>query len=166
MRVTVTVTPDVRLCVASERHVLGGRRKAIVVAGMVPIAAGLGLLFFGREAWLPAAELLALGAIDLTVLPLLLPRLRGRTRARNPGHPRLIEVTAEGVRTVCHTFELTRPWNLVVDVVELPGQYLLMLGRRHYIAIPTGCLSPTEHATLRTLLHCRCAPEPAYLTRP
>jgi hypothetical protein len=161
MRVCVKVSPDERLCIASERHVLGGRRKVIVLAGLVPICAGLGLLFFGREAWLPAAEMLALGVIDLTVLPLVLPRVRGRRWARSPGHPRLIEVTADGVRTVCHTFELTRPWNLVADVVELPGQYLLMLGRRHYIAIPTGPLSASEHDDLRTLLSTR---ENAFVT--
>lgn len=155
MRVSITVCPDERLCIASERHVLGGRRKAILLAGAVPIVVALGLLYFGRAAWPPAAELFALGLIDLTVLPLLLPRVRGRRWARNPGHPRLIEVTAEGVRTVCHTFELTRPWNLVAEIVELREQYLLMLDRRHYVAIPTARLSPTEAADLRTLLYHR-----------
>jgi len=152
MRVSITVLPDERLSIASERYVLGGRRKTILFAGAAPIVVALGLLSFGRSAWSSAAVLLALGLVDLTVLPVLLPRLRGRAWLRNPGHPRLIEVSRTGVRTVCHTFELTRPWNLVADVVELPGQYLLMLGRRHYIAIPTGQLTQDEAANLRTLL--------------
>lgn len=152
MRVSIQVCPDVRLCVASERHVLGGRRKAVLVAGAVPVFVGITLLFFGRQAWGPAAELIALGVLDLTVLLLLLPRFRGRRWARSPGHPRLIEVTRDGVRTVCHSFELTRPWNLVREVVELPGQTLLMLSRRHYIAIPTARLTSSEAADLRVLL--------------
>ncbi len=152
MRVSIPVNPDEQLCIASERHVLGGRRKIVLLAGMVPGCVGLSLLFFGVQAWAPAALLIALGLVDLTVLPLLLPRVRGRQSARNPGHPRLIEVTADGVRTVHHTFELTRPWNLVDSVVELPNQYLLMLSRRHYIAIPTARLSDDEQVDLRTLL--------------
>jgi hypothetical protein len=152
MRVSIQVSPDERLCIASERHVLGGRRKLVLLAGAVPGCVGLSLLFFGVEAWASAALLITLGLVDLTVLPLLLPRIRGRRWARSAGHPRLIEVTRDGVRTVHHTFELTRPWNLVDDVVELPNQYLLMLNRAHYIAIPTGRLSDSEHAELRTLL--------------
>jgi hypothetical protein len=152
MRVCIEVCPDERLCIASERHVLGGRRKVILLAGTVPICVGLGLLYFGQQAWLPAVELTALGLIDLTVLPLLGPRVLGKRWARSPRHPRLIEVTREGIRTLSRTFELTRPWNLVADVVELPDQYLLMLGRRDYIAIPTARLSRTEAADLRALL--------------
>jgi YcxB-like protein len=152
MRVTIPICPDERLSIASERYVLGGRRKTILFAGAAPVVAALGLLYFGRSAWPSAGVLLALGLVDLTVLPVLLPRLRGRAWLRNPGHPRLIEVSRAGVRTVCHTFELTRPWNLVAEVVELPGQYLLMLGHRHYIAIPTGKLTDDEAADLRTLI--------------
>jgi hypothetical protein len=152
MRVTISICPDERLSIASERYVLGGRRKTILFAGAAPVVVALALLYFGRSAWPSAAVLLALGVVDLTVLPELLPRLRGRAWVRSPGHPRMVEVSRAGVRTVCHTFELTRPWNLVNDVVELPGQYLLMLGRRHYIAIPTGKLTQDEAADLRTLL--------------
>ena len=61
-------------------------------------------------------------------------------------------MTRDGVRTVCHTFELTRPWNMVREVVELPGQTLLIVTRQHYIAIPTARLTSSEAADLRTLL--------------
>jgi hypothetical protein len=157
MRISIEVSPDEELCVASERHVLGGRRKTILLAGAAPVVAAVGLLSFGRSALAPALLLIGLGVIDLTVLPLLLPRLRARAWTRNPVHPRLVEVTPVGVRTVYAGFELTRPWHLVDDVVELPGQYLLMLDRRSYIALPTGRLTPAEADDLRTLLYRRDA---------
>jgi hypothetical protein len=160
MRVSIPVSPNEELCIASERHVLGGRRKIVLLAGMAPGLVGLGLLFFGPSAWAPAALLIALGVVDLTVLPLLL-RVRGRQWARSPGHPRLIEVSPDGVRTVHPTFELTRPWDLVDAVVELPDQYLLMLNRQHYIAIPTARLSDADQKNLRVLLDQRHEPVPA-----
>jgi hypothetical protein len=155
MHLKIPVSPDERLRFASERHVLGGRRKLILLAGMVPGCVGLTLLFFGTAAWAPAALLIVLGLVDLTVLPLLLPRVRARQWTRSSGSPRLIEVSRAGVRTVHPSYELTRPWDVVDNVVALPDQYLLMLNRRDYIAIPTARLSDVEQHQLRTLLERR-----------
>jgi YcxB-like protein len=95
--------------------------------------------------------------LEATLLPWLQPRLGGRVRIRNARHPRVIELHDDGVRCVSAAYDIDRPWAMVERVVELPGQYLLLVGGRHYVSVPTEDLSADQLNDLRALL-ARLAP--------
>jgi hypothetical protein len=152
MRIQVEACRDRRLCTAAETYVLAGRwwsSRRLLALG--PIVVGTMLMFGGRRAWLFAAGLIAVGLLEAAVLPWLQPRLGG-SGAR---HPELVELHDGGVRCVSPGYDLDRPWSTVQRIVELPGQYLLMLSGRHYVSVPTDGLSEGQLAELRTFFDLR-----------
>jgi hypothetical protein len=157
VRIRIEVGPDTQLCTAAESYVHSGHRWSTRALALSPVIVGVLLLFAGGHAWLMSAGLIIVGLVEATILPWLVPRMRGRAWARNPRHPRMVELRDEDVRSVSATYDLTRPWVVFDRIVPLPGQYLLMMGKTHYISVPTGGLSPDESAELRDFLNGRGA---------
>jgi hypothetical protein len=155
MRIRIEACRDRRLCTAAESYILARRRGGRRLLALSPIVVGMMLLFGGRRAWIFAAALIAVGLLGATVIPWLQPRLGGWRAERGAHHPGVVEVHDGGVRCVSAGFDLDRSWATVQRIVELPGQYLLMLGGRHYVSVPTDGLSQAQLADLRTLFDLR-----------
>jgi hypothetical protein len=152
MRIGIEVCPDWRLSAAAESYLLASRRPTGRLLALSPIVVGSALLFGGRRAWVFAGALILIGALEATLVPWLQPRLDGRARVRSPRYPRLLELHDGGVRCVSAGYDLDRPWSMFEQIVELPGQYLLMMGGRHYVSVPTTGLSEDQLNDLRALL--------------
>lgn len=152
MRIRIEVCPDRRLFAAAEAYVLGPRRVNRRLLALGPIVVGTLLLFVGVGAWLFAGALIAMGIVEVTLLPWLQARLGARWRVRGSRHPRLVEVHEGGVRCIAGPYDTDRPWAVFERIVELPGQYLLLLDRQHYVCVPTDGLSGEQLAELRALI--------------
>jgi hypothetical protein len=152
MRIRIEACRDRRLRAAAESYVLASRRPVGRLLALSPIVAGMLLLFGGRRAWVFAAALIAVGLLEAVVMPWAQPRVGGWGAERGARHPHLVELHDGGVRCVSAGFDVDRPWSMFQRIVELPGQYLLMAGGRHYVSVPTGGLSEDQLADLRALL--------------
>jgi hypothetical protein len=156
MRIRIEACQDRRLSAAAESYVLAGRRGTGRLLALSPIVVGtMMLLFGGSRAWVFAVALIVVGLLEATVIPWLQPRLRGSDRGYRARHPHLVELHDGGVRCVSPGYDLDRPWGTIQRIVELPGQYLLMLGGRHYVSVPIGGLSKDQLADVRTLFDLR-----------
>ncbi len=156
MPIRIEACADRRLCTAAEAYVLGTRRPGHRLLALGPILVGTALLLFADvHAWIFAAALIVVGVVEAIMVPWLLPRLPGPERVREARHPPLLELGDDGVRCVAPGYDLQRPWSMFQRIVELPGQYLLMLSGQHYVSVPTHGLSEGQLADLRILLRDR-----------
>jgi YcxB-like protein len=155
MRIRIEAGRDERRYAAAESYILSSRRSSGRLLALSPAVAGVLLLFGGRRAWVFAAALIAVGLLQATLVPWLQPRLGRWGPERGARHPHLLELHDGGVRCVSAGYDLDRPWSMFQRIVELPGQYLLIVGGRHYVSVPIDGLSEDQLADLRTLLDLR-----------
>ncbi len=152
MRIRIEVRPDLRRGVAAESYVLSGRQPHVRLIALGPVLVGTLLLFGGFRAWVFAAALIVLGLLEATLVPWLVPWFAARARLRSPRQPRLLELHDDGVRCRSDRYDVERPWSMFERIVELPGQYLLMVNPGHYLPVPTEGLSEDQLSDLRALL--------------
>jgi YcxB-like protein len=149
MGIRIEVCPDQHLSAAADAYLTRRRGPGWRLLALCPAVVGVALLFGGRRAWVYGGLLIAVGLLEAVLLPWLRPRLAAR---RDPPPASVLELRDEGVRAVSRGYDVDRPWSTFEQTVELPGQFLLIVNKRHYVSVPTGGLSTAQLDDLRTLL--------------
>ena len=147
MHIVVEARPDRDRLARAMRHFLRRRLLPWRLCGAVVVLAGLALLLLGEP--VEATFFVGIGLVIAFLLPWYAIRGAVRQNWRLHGVPTTYELTTEGVRSSSELADTLVRWPAVLRVDDAGDQYLLVLGKLHFVPLPIDSLSTDE----RNLLH-------------
>jgi hypothetical protein len=153
VHIIVETQPDRDRLARAMRRFLRRRLLPWRLCGAVVVLAGLALGPLGEP--LEAVFFVGIGLVITFALPWYAVRGAVRQNWRLHGVPTTYELTGDGLRSVnAYNDSLVR-WPAVQRVDDAGDQYLLVLGKLHFVPLPIEGLSTDERNLLHDFLRAR-----------
>lgn len=152
MHIIIDAEPDLERYAAAFRYVLRDAYKRVRVLGIILAVLGVALLALDTDIWPFGSALVAIGVLYLVYVPRRATRSSIRMLPLVMRQPQRIEIGDPGVRILSPLMSTEYAWAAFEKTQEIPGQLLLMLGKRQVLPVPLSTVPPEQLAELREFL--------------
>ncbi|GIH13645.1 YcxB family protein [Rugosimonospora africana] len=152
MHIIIDAEPDLDRYAGAFRYVLRDAYRKVRILGAILAVLGVVLLALGTDAWPFGVGLLVIGVLYVIYIPRKSVRTSIRALPLVMRQPQRIEIGDPGVRILSPLMSTEYAWAAFEKTQEIPGQLLLMLGKRQVLPVPITTVPPEQLAELRDFL--------------
>jgi hypothetical protein len=152
LHIIIDAEPDLDRYATAFRHVLRDAYRKVRILGAILAVLGVAVLALGTDAWPVGAGLVVLGVLYVFYVPRKSLRTSMRALPLVLRQPQRIEIGDPGVRILSPLMSTEYAWAAFENTREIPGQLLLMLGKRQVLPVPITTVPPQQLAELREFL--------------
>ncbi len=152
MHIIIDAEPDLDRYATAFRYVSRDAYRKVRIVGIIVAVIGVAVLALGADAWPFGLGLLVLGVLYLFYVPRKSLQSSMRALPMVLRQPQRIEIGDPGVRILSPLMSTEYAWAAFMKTQEIPGQLLLMLGKRQVLPVPLTTVPPEQLAELREFL--------------
>jgi hypothetical protein len=152
LHIIIDAEPDLDRYAVAFRYVLRDLYRKVRILGAILAVLGVAVLALGTDAWPVGVGLLVVGALNVVYVPRKSIQTSIRALPLVLRQPQRIEIGDPGVRILSPLMSTEYAWAAFENTREIPGQLLLMLGKRQVLPVPITTVPPQQLAELREFL--------------